>query len=81
MGRQKTTGSRTSYGPEIDGMLSDYCAAVDGLPERNFVRAAIRHYIQFQIDENEGIKKRYEENRMRRLSNERPNFQVIKGDD
>ena len=75
----KTTGKRASYGPEIDGMLSDYCAAVDGLAERNLVRAAIRSYIKFMVAENKEIGARYDKfQKARRDAADRPNLQVVK---
>ena len=78
MGRPKTTGKRASYGAEIDGLLADYQAVVHNAPEREIVRDAIRHFIAYQLSQNEGIRLQYEDLRRKRLAAERTGLQVVK---
>lgn len=77
MGAPKTTGKRSSYGAEIDGLLKDYCAAVHGAAERNVVRDAIKHFIAHQLRENQGIRQKFEDIRKKRIASERPDIQAV----
>jgi hypothetical protein len=50
---------------------------VHKVPERNVVRDAIRHFIAFQLSENTGLRRQYEEARARRLKEERPEIHAV----
>ncbi len=82
MGRPSTTGSRAGYGAEINGMLADYCQAVDGVARRDLVKAAIRHYIAYMCDGNAIIGKRYAALQKQRYpAGDKPNLQLVKKPD
>lgn len=77
MGRPKTTGKRTSYGAEIDGLLADYSAVVHRAAVREIVRDAIRHFIAHQLAHNDGMRNEFDALRRQRLAAERAGLKIV----
>ena len=77
MGRPKTTGTRASYGAEIDALLDDYRQVVHRASEKDVVRDAIKHFIAHQLSRNEGLREEFEELRRKRLAAERAGLKII----
>ncbi|MEI9930701.1 MAG: hypothetical protein WDM89_09155 [Rhizomicrobium sp.] len=77
MAAKKTTGKRTSYGPDIDSLLADYSAIMHRASERDIVRDAIRHFIKHQLSRNKGLEEDFNELRRKRLANERSKLQLV----
>ena len=53
-------GSRYNLGADVDGLLADYCTAMLEIDASKVMRAALKDFIARELDENSGIKKRFD---------------------
>jgi len=65
----------------VASMLADYCAAMNGPPSLQVIRAALLAYIDKELSENPGIRKRYDEIRKARLASERDGIRLVTTDE
>ena len=75
MARKRTTGARSRLGPELDGMLSDFCEAHHTANALEITKRAIRAFILCDLTANEGVRQEYE--RLQKMRQQKPDLKVV----
>jgi hypothetical protein len=75
MARKRSNGSRSRLGPELEGMLADFCEAHHVANAHEITKRAIRDFILRDIAENAGVRKEYE--RLQKTRTQKPELKVI----
>ena len=60
MARKRTNGARSRLGPELEGMLADFCEAHHVANAHEITKRALRDFILNDLATNEGVRKEYE---------------------
>jgi len=71
MEKEKPSG-RVPLGEPLAGDLADFCTAHYGAPEREIIRAAVRSFIDSQLDTEPELRKRYDAAKKARLGGGQP---------
>lgn len=77
--KDKPSG-RLPWGEPLAGDLADFCAAHYGAPEREIVRAALRAFIDAQLDAEPEMRKRYDAAKKLRIGGETPKIVKLRPD-
>ena len=75
MPRKRSTGTRSRLGPELDGMLADFCEAHHTANALEITKRALRVFILQDVAANEGVRKEYE--RLQKLLTKKPDLKVV----
>jgi hypothetical protein len=70
--------SRYDLSEPANSELIDFCQAMDGATQKTVLSRALSEYVERMLDENEGIRKRYEILRRARREHVAPNMRLIK---
>lgn len=71
----KSKDAKLQLGEPCAGKLADFCEAMLDAPQKTVIRAALERYIDAELEQNPGIKARYDEARKKRLEQQ---GQVVK---
>jgi hypothetical protein len=77
-GRRTTSGLRLNLDEPLKSEFADYLSAKDDASQKTVVERAIRGYMQADLDQNQGLRARYEELRRLRREGSAGNVRLIK---
>lgn len=75
MARKRSTGSRSRLGPDLEGMLADFCEAHHVANGHEITKRALFDFIRRDLDANDGVRKEFD--RLQKLRSQKPSLKIV----